>query len=162
MRDLVCRLICCHLRPSSRFYAQFYSLIQKRVRVSDLLAQIQPQPAPVRTAAAAAVPAPPATSALDSMHALRAQLAAQNAALSTASSSSSAVAAHARGTEIANDSMSVLMSRTAALKQKLAAVPAVGGGADAPAPPPSSGFSSESRSLQATLQRLQALQGGTR
>jgi hypothetical protein len=93
---------------------------------------------------------------------------------------SSAIAAFQKGSEQTNDSFAVLMSRTAALKQKLAAPTlqsvsenkasvlssTTASTAAAPAATGSlaslTGFSAESKSLQATLQRLQALQTGTR
>jgi hypothetical protein len=90
---------------------------------------------------------------------------------------SSALAAQQRGAHETNDSFALLMHRTAMLKQKLATVPAPVSGAVAvtssqsassnampapfaptPAPAPQSAYGANTSALQATLQRLQALQ----
>lgn len=88
---------------------------------------------------------------------------------------SAALAAQQRGAHETNDSFALLMHRTAMLKQKLATVPApvsstgsvaVGSAQSASgsvmptpsAPAPQSAYGANTSALQATLQRLQALQ----
>jgi hypothetical protein len=189
---------------------QFYSMIQKRIRVSALLAQLPSTPV-ADAPSGPSIPHAANASSMDSIQALRAQIAQQNAASAIAQQQvlfslgifdhalfhrdhsrvpvehphnsnrvalqSSALAAQQRGAHETNDSFALLMHRTAMLKQKLATVPAPVSGAvavtssqsassnampapfaPAPAPAPQSAYGANTSALQATLQRLQALQ----